>query len=134
MGDIYIGDIVRLSDEHGGLIGTLERLGLDKDRADGRYAVVRLSSDATIQVPPESLTYAGPAIPPEPELGAMVLIGGVPYHRTSDGWTQMGRTETPVDRVIDAFFGAEPESWGKLVRRHGHVKPQRLRAFPLDAA
>lgn len=130
---IYIGDIVRLSDEYGGLIGTLDRLGLDKDSATGRYAVVKLSGDATIQAPPESLTYAGPKIPAEPELGTMVLIDGVPYHRKSDGWVQMGRATSSLDQVAEAFFPAPPMAWGKLIRHHGHVKPQRLMTVPLDS-
>lgn len=105
MAEIYIGDIVRLSQEYGNLLGTLEKVNDD----NGIYtAIVQLSGAASIEVSPEALTYAGPPIPPEPEVGAMVLVADVPYRRDDKGWRQMGR-------------------------RHGHATPKRLVAVDLDA-
>lgn len=124
---IYVGDIVRLSDEHGGLVGTLARINT-KD--DVQSAVVQLSGTATITVPPETLTYAGPSIPPEPaDDGALVLIAGGVYRRGGKGW------EPPSvgGPGLGALFFDEPSTWAWLIRRHGHAKPQRLRAFPIDA-
>lgn len=127
---IYVGDIVRLSEEHGGLLGTLSRVRQDEDASP--LGVVQLSGAATIIVPASAMTYAGPPIPPEPEAGAMVLVGDVPYKRGEDGWHQMGRSDSPLDTLSALFFdGASADAWGRIVRRHGHVVPQRLMPYPI---
>jgi hypothetical protein len=132
MVEIYVGDIVRLSDEYGGLLGTLEKV----DDDNGAYtAVVQLSGAASVNVPPEALTYAGPPIPPEPEIGAMVLIGDVPYRREDKGWRQMGRPDSPFDHLIAAAVTGIPDTgtWGRILRRHGHAAPKGLVAVELAA-